>query len=139
MIKRAGRKTGSFFLVCVDEPIRISRIAAMNPKDANERICSLDVGCSMLDIFQFLVHGRFPRSQIAHCHHEPAMVGRVAPRAPRLPTHVSFKRRTFPANPHVPSLDVPGPGSWEAATSKIGRTMDHKPGRGRTPINPIIQ
>jgi hypothetical protein len=33
---------------------------------------------------------RFHDSQIVHTNRNPAMVGRVAPRAPRLPTRVPF-------------------------------------------------
>jgi hypothetical protein len=44
----------------------------------------------------------FRDSQIAHGGREPAMVGRVAPRAPRLPTVIFKKRnRSLPTHAKV--------------------------------------
>ena len=77
-------------------------------------------------------------SQTAHGAHEPAMVGRDCqaevrpPRAPRLPTHMSFKRRMFPANPHVPPLDVgcrmfSNPGFMESPLFLLDLLTGHEP------------
>jgi hypothetical protein len=67
--------------------------------------------------FRFMEASAIPKSHTATMH--PGLVGRVAPRAPRLRTRVSFKRRTFPANRGS---------SWKASAIPKSRTATMHPG-----------